>query len=240
MASPQTENGFTKLATELLDAMCLLHISGNEWSYVHSVIRKTYGYNKKEDWVTNTQISKMTGMNKVRVSEAKNKLLELQIVTENRNKISLQKDYSKWGKLRKTVSKVTENRNLELRKTVSTIDNITIDNKTIDTSKPSLLITTPMETSNNANLIAEIIKKFESVDPKNKKYYGNKAQRAACEFLIETYSFAAVEERIAVLPKTNEMEFFPSITTPCELRDKWVKLGNAVKRMKKVNNTVAF
>jgi phage replication O-like protein O len=124
MASPQTENGYTKIANELLDALCCLHISGNEWSYVHALIRKTYGYNKKEDWVTNTQIAALTGMNKVRVSEAKTKLLELQIVTENRNKISLQKDYTKWGKLRKTVTKVTENRNSELRKTVSTKDNI--------------------------------------------------------------------------------------------------------------------
>lgn len=128
MASPQKENGYTPIASELLDAMCRLHLSGNEWSFVHALIRKTYGYQKKEDWVTNTQISKMTGMGSTRVSEVKKSLISENIVTENRNKISLQKDYMKWGKLRKSVIKVTENRNSELRKTVYTIDTITIDN----------------------------------------------------------------------------------------------------------------
>jgi phage replication O-like protein O len=128
MASPQKENGYTPIASELLDAMCRLHLSGNEWSFVHALIRRTYGFHKKEDWITNTQISKMTGMGSTRVSEVKKSLISLEIVTENRNKISLQKDYLKWGKLRKTVTKVTENRNSELRKTVYTIDSITIDN----------------------------------------------------------------------------------------------------------------
>ena len=71
MASPQTENGYTKIANELLDAVCALQLSGHEWSVVHAIIRKTYGYNKKEDWVTNTQIADLTGLHRVRVSEAK-------------------------------------------------------------------------------------------------------------------------------------------------------------------------
>lgn len=239
MASPQTEDGFTKIANELLDALCRLHIAGNEWSYVHAVIRKTYGYNKKEDWVTNTQIALLTGMNKVRVSEAKNKLLELQIVTENRNKISLQKDYTKWGQLRKTVTKVTENRNSELRKTVSTKDNITKDKQTKDTSTQGVQKNHSME-----NLIPEVIKLFEGVDPKNKTYYGNKTQRGACQFLLDEYGFEEVRRRIEVLPRTNTMQYFPSITTPCQLKDKWVTLNNQIQRHKldqqSKSNLVAF
>lgn len=132
MANPQKENGYTPIANEILSVLCCLHLSGNEWSYLHAVLRKTYGFNKKEDWITNTQITQMTGMGPTRVSEAKRALVALKIVTENRNKISLQKDYSLWKKLRKTVTKkpekVTENRNLELRKSVYTKDNITKDN----------------------------------------------------------------------------------------------------------------
>lgn len=120
MASPQTENGYTKIANELFDELCRLHLSGNEWSYLHALIRKTYGFQKKEDWVTNSQIALLTGMRKERVSEAKRLLVGKNIVTENRNsRISLQKDYDKWIKLRKNVTKrvlqksvtgVTENR----------------------------------------------------------------------------------------------------------------------------------
>jgi phage replication O-like protein O len=128
MASPQLENGYTKIADELLTALCHIHLSGNEWSFLHALIRKTYGYNKKEDWITNTQIAELTGMRKERVSEAKRSLISKNIVTENRNKIAIQKDYDKW-------LGVTENRNksygkpyLELRKSVHTKDNTTKDN----------------------------------------------------------------------------------------------------------------
>lgn len=111
MASPQKENGYSQIANELLEALCYLHLSGNEWSYIHALIRKTYGYHKKEDWVTNSQIGEMTGMRKERVSEAKRSLIAKGIVTVFRNKLSIQKDYTKWEELRKTVSLVTENRN---------------------------------------------------------------------------------------------------------------------------------
>lgn len=139
MASPQKENGYTTIASELLEAMCRVHLSGHEWSFLHAVLRKTYGYGKKEDWITNTQIMALTGMRKERVSEAKKSLISKKIVTENRNKISIQKDYEKW-------IGVTENRNKsygkpyqELRKSVPTIDNTTINN--IGAGKPAPITT---------------------------------------------------------------------------------------------------
>lgn len=128
MASPQTENGFTKLANELLDAFCAVSLSGHEWNVIHAIIRKTYGYNKKEDWVTNTQIMKLTGQTQQKVSQAKRKLIEKRIITENGNKISLNKNYEEWLELPKTVTRVTENGNKQLPKTVNTKekkDNIT-------------------------------------------------------------------------------------------------------------------
>lgn len=257
MASPQTEDGYTKIANELLDAICRLHISGNEYSYLHALIRKTYGYNKKEDWITNSQIASLTGMNRVRVSEAKKKLVDLQIVTENRNKISLQKDYSKWGQLRKTVTEVvtenrtpvTENRNKVLRKTVHTKDNK--DNITKDTSEEVVVdnfntfILENVKVSDMANfnpLGAEIIYEMINVDPKNKTYYNNKTQRTACDFLIEEYGLQEVKNRILIINKTNGVPFFPTITTPVQLRDKWVQLEKAMERHKKEvgTNSVAF
>lgn len=77
---------------------------------------------------------------------------------------------------------------------------------------------------------AEVIKAFEAVDPKNKKYYGNKTQRAACDFLIEEYGLEEVLKRIPYLIQTNKIQYFPTITTPVHLRDKWVQLQDAVQR----------
>jgi len=83
----------------------------------------------------------------------------------------------------------------------------------------------------NSTLISEIIKLFESINPACKKMYGNITQRGACEFLLEEYGFDRVKKIIeAVLPKSNGMEFFPTITTPCKLRDKWADLEFALKK----------
>jgi hypothetical protein len=86
------------------------------------------------------------------------------------------------------------------------------------------------DTKKESSLIPEVIKLFETVDPKNKTYYGNKSQRAACEFLIEEYSFEETKKRIAILPMSNKTPYFPTITTPCQLRDKWVQLEDAIQR----------
>lgn len=79
-------------------------------------------------------------------------------------------------------------------------------------------------------MVPEIIKAFEGVDAKNKRFYGNKTQREASHFLISEYGFDEVVKRIGFLPQSNKKPYFPTITTPVELRDKWVKLQDAVDR----------
>ena len=236
MASPQTENGFTKLANELLERFSTVQMSGSEWQYLMCIIRKTYGYQKKEDWITNSQVMEMTGLKKERVSEAKSRLLARKIVTENRNKISLQKDWEQWVELRKSVTIVTEKRNDCYGKAYTQKKK---ENITKETSRQGLQVKPLME-----NKIPEVIRLFESVDPKNKTYYGNKTQRGACEFLLKEYGLEEVQKRIEVLPKTNVMPYFPNITTPCQLRDKWVQLNSQIERYRKENavksNLVAF
>lgn len=79
---------------------------------------------------------------------------------------------------------------------------------------------------------AEIIKLFEAVDPKNKKYYNNKTQRAAVDFLVEEYTFKTVAQVIKLLPKTNNMQYMPHITTPVQLVNNWVRLRDSLIRKK--------
>lgn len=76
---------------------------------------------------------------------------------------------------------------------------------------------------------AEVIKLFEEVDPKNKTYYQNKTQRAACDFLLSEYGMDQIQKRVSVLNKTNTLTYFPKITCPLELKEKWVKLNDAVE-----------
>lgn len=77
--------------------------------------------------------------------------------------------------------------------------------------------------------IPVLIKSFEIINPVSKNWYGNKTQRKACQDLIDTYSFLRVKDVIEkTLPKTNQLQFFPTITTPLQLRDKWASLESSV------------
>lgn len=89
----------------------------------------------------------------------------------------------------------------------------------------------------NSALISSLIEQFIKINPACKTYYANKTQRKACGDLIDSYSFEEVQNCVVnVLPKTNGQEYFPTITTPVQLRDKWVALKAAVA--KKRNKTI--
>lgn len=85
----------------------------------------------------------------------------------------------------------------------------------------------------NGSLIPLVIKEMETLDPKNKRFYGNKTQREACDFLISEYGLELVLQVIRALPTLKaKIPYMPSVTTPVELRDKWVKIKDAVARNK--------
>lgn len=81
-------------------------------------------------------------------------------------------------------------------------------------------------------LLIKVIKAFEEVDPKNKTYYANKTQRSSAAYLVAEYGLEEVLKRVSVLPKTNKIRYFPTINSPNELKEKWVKLQDAVTKMR--------
>lgn len=85
---------------------------------------------------------------------------------------------------------------------------------------------------------AELLKAFEEVDSKNKTYYGNTTQRKACDFLLQEYGLEEVLKRITVLPQTNKIPYFPAINTPHDLKEKWVKLQDAVDKKRNEAKTL--
>lgn len=96
-----------------------------------------------------------------------------------------------------------------------------------------------VKTSKYDPLGAEILKAFESVDPKNKTYYGNTTQRKACDFLLSEYGMDKVLKAIAILPEVNKQKLYVAqVTTPYELQQNWVKLGNAIKKIKNEENYI--
>jgi len=106
MASPQTENGYTKIANELLDAVICFPFTRREYKIVLAVIRMTYGYNKTSDFITNWRLHKMTGISNQHVSNTLKSLHERKVLTINKTlrvirgqevrEIGLNKNYSQW------------------------------------------------------------------------------------------------------------------------------------------------
>jgi len=104
MASPQLEDGHTRIANEILEQMMKLHLSGNQWQVLLCIIRKTYGFKKKVDYIANFQIQKATGLCKSVVSRTLRELQSRNIIIRNGKIAGLQKNWEIWGKVSKTVN----------------------------------------------------------------------------------------------------------------------------------------
>lgn len=94
------ENGYCKLANELLDSFCQLDISGTQFQLLMAIVRATYGYNKKADRVTNTYLAELTGISLSAVKDGLIKLAERNIIVVEKSGImklvSVNKTVSDW------------------------------------------------------------------------------------------------------------------------------------------------
>ncbi len=152
MASPQKENGHLRIANELLEAFAKTNIGGKKRQILDFIIRKTYGYNKKEDRISLSQFSKGTGIVIRDVCRCINQLTTMKIIIKIQddlgNVYSLNKDYEQWTKLsvvknvsgQKCSKGTDKNANYPLTKMPHTIDNIqkTINKRDFFTKNPSL------------------------------------------------------------------------------------------------------
>ncbi len=108
MAKPQLEDGYTPIANEIMEALSKIRIPGEAGQCLHFIIRKTYGYGKKEDWISLSQFVDGTNLLKPTVSRALRKLLGMNMIIKKDNAIGvtygLQKDCDKWKPLSKKIT----------------------------------------------------------------------------------------------------------------------------------------
>ena len=116
MASPQVENGHIKIASEIFDAFCRIRIPGEAMQILNCILRKTYGWHKKQDSISLSQFVEMTGINKQCVIRALNKLTDMNLIVIEKDtppvpkKITLtstyrfNKDYESWKPLSKKIT----------------------------------------------------------------------------------------------------------------------------------------
>ncbi|HGG5186065.1 TPA: replication protein [Salmonella enterica] len=93
------DDGFTRIANEILEAVMHAGLSQHQLLVFMAVMRKTYGFNKKSDWVSNEQISELTGILPHKCSAAKSVLVKRGILTQIGRVIGINKTVSEWSSL---------------------------------------------------------------------------------------------------------------------------------------------
>lgn len=102
MGNPQCEDGYTKIANELLEAMSKFRIPGEACQLLLFILRKTYGFNKKHDGIATSQIMIGTGLSRQGVERARRTLKAMNLISTVKNRgtnyltYSINKLYKTW------------------------------------------------------------------------------------------------------------------------------------------------
>lgn len=104
MANPQKENGFTPIANELLEALMKFRPPAEKRAIFDSILRRTYGYGRKEAAISGDYFAQLTNINRRHVARAIKWLEQANMITatpapRGRGSIStyaIQKDYDLW------------------------------------------------------------------------------------------------------------------------------------------------
>lgn len=99
-ASPQLEDGFLRIANELMEAILGFGFTHREVLVLMTIIRKTYGYGKKTDDISASQIGEMCNIARQHVTSTLNSLALRNVITKTQGRfgsiIGVQKNHRKW------------------------------------------------------------------------------------------------------------------------------------------------
>ena len=138
MANPQLENGYTRIANELYEAIIRAKLPVYESTCLHFVVRMTYGFQKKADKISFTQFERGTNIDRRAIARAlknlqRRKILIVTVAGQYRI-YGIQKNYDLWQPLtlRSTVHTCPDNKLLTLQSTVSVPKPLTLASPNVD------------------------------------------------------------------------------------------------------------
>lgn len=247
MASPQLENGYLRIATELVRALMRLPLSNYEMRIVLCVIEKTYGWNKKKDWISLSQFEANTGIKNAHVCRTLNVLVDKKILTKTGSKYhphyAVQKDYEQWSTLPIQGVPIQDKStpyigNQVLPNQGDTLDTITKD--ILQKRKERFKIMQKefkkkvggTMTAKDMNDIYRVVEAFKPVNKFWHTLEDNPKQMDAAWRMIQVAGLEAVLKVIAILPKTNKLPYVANISSPVKLEEKWSDLEAQLQKLK--------
>ncbi len=101
MASPQLENGFTRIANEILEALAKVSLNGTQWRILMVVFRHTYGFSRKDHEMSLSFLSDATLCDKRQIQRELKELEARKIITQVivngvKRVISFNKNFDTW------------------------------------------------------------------------------------------------------------------------------------------------
>lgn len=91
-----TDDGFMRVANELTDSLLKADLTARQLKIMLAIMRKTYGFNKSMDRLTNTQIAEMTGIHHTHICAAKRQLINRKFLVADGVRIGVNKVVSQW------------------------------------------------------------------------------------------------------------------------------------------------
>jgi len=104
MASPQKENGYTAISNEIMEALAKYRIPGQEMQLLWVLLRKTWGWNRKSDYISLSQWARSTGIKRTKCAALLNSLIAKKVVikdspqkgTGKASRYRFNKDFETW------------------------------------------------------------------------------------------------------------------------------------------------
>lgn len=101
MANPQKEDGYTSISNELLEALLKINLSMYEYKVLLAIMRKTYGWSKKSDVISHSQLTELTNISQPHINRTLKYLTDRNIIKSSKLsnikvEYTMQKDYTLW------------------------------------------------------------------------------------------------------------------------------------------------
>jgi len=175
-------------------------------------------------WASNDYLGELLGITRTRVSLIIKELVEIGLIESE-----IEKKYKRKIKLKGVLIKVKRGVKEKLKGDLIKVK----DNNIIEYNNYN-----DDNNNNTSKQVCEIDKTqellrlfYENLNPNIK--FQNKTLRADAEFLVNHYDFDKLEAMILYIKEHQGEQYFPTITTPTQLRDKMASIINYKNREKK-------
>lgn len=92
----EIEDGYTRLANALYDELIGADLTKNQSKVAHAICRKTYGFGKKVDRISDSQLAQITRLPRQKVNKAKNELIAMKVILREGQQIGPNKNIAEW------------------------------------------------------------------------------------------------------------------------------------------------